>query len=101
MLFYALFKCSYDSTGRKLAPSSSEMSIPVLNFDDLTAFLGYGVPEKKSVKEIDLKPPVIAYSSADKMLPAASAVNTTDLQTIEIFEILKSVISNNTTDRYH
>lgn len=99
-LFYVLFKSSYDSSGKKLFPNSSEMPIPVLNFNDLSALSGYIVPKKKSVKNISaVQPPSIAITSVDKMLPEVSAVNATDAQT-EIFDILKSVISNNTTDRY-
>eukprot|EP01035_Chromulina_nebulosa_P028702 gene28702-37937_t len=98
-LFYVLFKSSYDSSGKKLFPSSSEMPIPVLNFNDLTALGEYVVPEKKSAENISaVQPPSIAITSADKMLPEVSTVNATDAQ-MEILDILKSVISNNTTDR--
>ena len=76
------------------------MPIPVLNFNDLTALGGYVVPEKKSAENLSaVQPPSIAITSADKMLPEVSTVNATDAQ-MEILDILKSVISNNTTDRY-
>ena len=104
MLFYALLKSSYDSSGMKLTtPIASEMSNPVLNFNDLAAFSGNAVPEKKAEKKVlaDETPstPIVAVTSPEKLLPAVSAVNATDNQA-EIFDILKSVISDNTSERY-
>ena len=97
MLFYALLKSSYDSSGTKLTtPIASEMSYPVLDFNDLAAFGGIVVPEKKAEK----KAAVVAVTSAEKLLPAESAVNATDMNQVDFFDILKVVISDSTSDRY-
>lgn len=100
LLMYALFKSSFDSSGTKLA---TEISNPALNFNDLAAFSGNAVPEKKAEKKVlaDETPstPIVAVTSPEKLLPAVSAVNATDNQA-EIFDILKSVISDNTSERY-
>ena len=89
---------------------TTETSNPVLNFNDLAAFSGYVVPEKKAEKKAlsvepssssspPPPPPVVAVTSPEKLLPAVSAVNATDNQA-EFLDILKSVISDNTSERY-
>jgi hypothetical protein len=104
MLFYALLKSSYDSSGMKLTtPIASEMSNPVLNFNDLAAFGGIVVPEKKAEKKAAVEPPptpIVAVTSAEKLLPAASAVNATDQNQVDLFNVLKLIASDSTSDRY-
>ena len=104
MLFYALLKSSYDSSGMKLTtPIASEISNPVLNFNDLAAFGGIVVPEKKAEKKAAVEPPptpIVAVTSAEKLLSAVSAVNATDQNQEDLFNVLKLIINDSTSDRY-